>query len=85
MVKLLFFPFPVTISRLKNKKNSLRVTNFYGWTFIFSLSNYEQEVDKWKQPHKYYCLNFREPLYSSEPPITASLGVAQSCSNVGVA
>ena len=30
--------------------------------FIFSLSSYEREVDKWKKLFKYYSSNVRETL-----------------------
>ena len=66
MVKLLFFCFRVTNSRL-NKKFYLdlltRWVNFY-----FSLSSYEREADNWKKSFKYYSSNVREPLEIDTTP-----------------
>ena len=62
MVKLLFFRFQVTNSRLKKKLTlSYQLDRC---TFIFSLSNYEREVDKCI----YYGLNVREPLEIDTTP-----------------
>ena len=61
MVKLLFFRFRVTNSRLKNKK--IRFELLARWVhFVFSLSSSENEFDKSKEFLKYYNLNVREPL-----------------------
>ena len=60
MVKLLFFCFRVTNSKLKNKKFHFELLD--GWFFIFSLSSHEREVDKWKKLFKYYSSNVYEPL-----------------------
>ena len=48
MVKLLFFCFQVTNFRLKNKNFHFELLTDE-WTFIFSLSRYEREADKWKK------------------------------------
>ena len=48
MVKLLFFRFRVTNSRLKNKKFHFELPTWWECTFIFSHSSCEREVDKWK-------------------------------------
>ena len=62
MVKLLFFRFRVTNSRLKNKKLHFELLTRNSCTFIFLLSSYEHEVDKGKTFLKYYICNIRELL-----------------------
>ena len=68
MVKLWFFCFRATKSRLKNKKVKLRVTNSVVKLFISSPSSYEREVDKWKKFLKCYSLNVRERLEIDTTP-----------------
>ena len=67
MVKLLFFRFGVTNSRLKNKKNSFRVTKSMS-ALSLSLSSYKREVDKWKYFLKYDSFNPGEPLQIDTTP-----------------
>ena len=67
MVKLLFFRFGVTNSRLKNKKNSFRVTKSMS-ALSLSLSSYKREVDKWKNFLKYDSFNPGEPLQIDTTP-----------------
>ena len=67
MVKLSFFRFRVTKSRLKNKKFQFQLLT-HGCIFIFSLSSYEHEVYKLKKVLKYYSLNVREPLEIDSTP-----------------
>ena len=67
MVKLLFFRFGVTNSRLKNKKNSFRVTKSMS-ALSLSLSSYKREVDKWKNFLKYDSFNPVEPLQIDTTP-----------------
>ena len=67
MVKLLFFRFGVTNSRLKNKKNSFRVTKSMS-ALSLSFSSYKREVDKWKNFLKYDSFNPGEPLQIDTTP-----------------
>ena len=67
MVKLLFFRFGVTNSRLKNKKNSFRVTKSMS-ALSLSLSSYKREVDKWKNFLKYDSFNPGEPFQIDTTP-----------------
>ena len=67
MVKLLFFRFGFTNSRLKNKKNSFRVTKSMS-ALSLSLSSYKREVDKWKNFLKYDSFNPGEPLQIDTTP-----------------
>ena len=67
MVKLLFFRFGVTNSRLKNKKNSFRVTKSMS-ALSLSLSSYKREVDKWKNFLKYDSFSPGEPLQIDTTP-----------------
>ena len=61
MVKFDFFAFKLLTQKLKNKTftSSYKIDR---WTFIFSLSSYQCEVDTRKNTHKYYSSNVREPL-----------------------
>ena len=58
MVKLLFFRFRVTNSRLKNEKFHFELLT----RWLNPLSSYEREADTWKKFLKYYSLNVRERL-----------------------
>ena len=79
MVKLWFFHFRVTNSRLKNKKVKLRVTNSVVKRFISSPSSYQREVDKWKKFVKCYSLNVRERLeIYTTPEISENLVYSMS-------
>ena len=77
MVKLLFFWFRVTNSRLNNRK----FTSSYlpDWcTFIFLLSSYKREVAKWKIFLEYYSLNVCGPLEIN----TTSRFLKSSCNSM---
>ena len=70
MIKLLFFCFWVTNSRLKKKIHLSYLLD--GCIFIFS--HYKHEADKWKKFLKYYSLNVGEPLeIDTTPQISKNL------------
>ena len=67
MIKLLFFCFLGTNSRLKNKKFHFESPTW--WVhFCFLTSIYEREADKWKLYLKYYSLNVGELLEIDTSP-----------------
>ena len=66
MIKLLFFHFRVTNSKLKDKKIHFELLT--RWVHFFSHSSYKCEVDDWKEFLKYYSLNIGEPLEIGTTP-----------------
>ena len=67
MIKILFFRFRITISRLKNKKFYFKLLTRWAH-YNLSLSSYECQVYKWKRFLKYYGLNVHEPLEIDTTP-----------------
>ena len=62
MIKLLFFHFQVTNSRLKNKKLHFGLRTRWVHFYFLNFESREREVDKSKKFLKYCSLNVRESV-----------------------